>query len=182
MIGEKAPDFTLSGYFNNEYVEQTLSKDYKDKRVVLVFYPHDFTFVCPTEVLGFSEANEEFEKLDTKIIFISCDSKYVHKAWIEQSPENGGVKGNIYPMLSDVNRKVATAFNMLNKISDVSYRGTIILDKKHEIRSFTIYDDLIGRSVDEVLRIVDNVKFLEENKNEGIFCPINFRASKETKK
>jgi alkyl hydroperoxide reductase subunit AhpC len=181
MFQDTAPDFTLDGYHKGDFIQKTLSKDYVGKNVILFFYPNDFTYLCPHEILEFSSSKPEFDKLDTEVVFISCDSKYVHKAWNDLGVETGGVKGNLYPMLSDFDRKICKSYNMLDKKTDVSFRGTIILDKEREMRYYSVYDNLIKRKVDEILRVVQNIKFLDENKDGVAFCPINFRISKDEK-
>lgn len=173
MLGTKAPDFTLQAFHNNEVRAVSLA-DYKSQYVVIVFYPFDFTFVCPTELNAFSEKASKFKELNTQVLYASCDSVFVHKAWAEKERSEGGVKGIFWPMLSDVKREMVTSYGMLND-SGVAYRGTVVLGKDHTIRHIDMYDDKIGRNVDEVIRIVGNMKLLDENKGQS-FCPVNFKV------
>jgi len=105
---------------------------------------------------------------------VSCDSVYAHKAWTEKEEKDGGIKGTLYPILSDVTRTMVTEYRMLND-NGVCYRATVILDKEHVVRNVSLYDDKVGRSVDEVLRVVKNLKLMDENKDVA-FCPCDYNG------
>lgn len=172
LVGKKAPVFKVDAYDGKNYIEYTLEP--KKRPLVLVFYPHDFTFVCPTELMAFS--TEEVKK-EMDVVFISVDSKFAHKKWTEFSSEDGGVKGMCWPMCADVKREISMAYNVYKQETGVCARATFILDKEGIIKYEATYDDPIGRNIDEVLRIVRNIKYLEENKNVK-FCPVNFNLKK----
>jgi peroxiredoxin 2/4 len=147
-VGSPAPDFKLEGYFDGKFKEYAL-KDYKNKWVVLFFYPLDFTFVCPTEIRGFSEHYAAFKKAGAEVFGISVDSKDSHRAWVE------GDLGEInFPLLSDFHRRMAEDYEVLHEEDGTARRGTFIIDPKGNVRYIIISDDDVGRSVDETLRVV----------------------------
>ena len=127
FVGRPAPDFELEGYFNGQFRKYKLS-DYRKKWVILLFYPLDFTFVCPTEVLNFSAAAEPFAKLNCQIFGISVDSIYVHKAWVDTKREDGGLGGSLnYPLLSDLNKVTARDYGILMEDEGVALRGLFLI-------------------------------------------------------
>lgn len=173
MLGEKAPQFTLPSW-NLTKIEDISLDIYKGKYVVLIFYPHDFTFVCPTEINGFSKKKDEFENLNATILFISGDSVYVHKAWTEREVKQGGIKDCCYPIISDIQRKMLADYQMLNK-NGVSFRGTVIIDKEGVVKAMFYYDGKVGRSVKEVVRVLKCLRKLEEADG-AEFCPLDYEA------
>ncbi|KAM0685514.1 hypothetical protein COBT_003274 [Conglomerata obtusa] len=171
MIGQKAHEFKADAYIEKK-IKPIILKDFASKYTILIFYPFDFTFVCPTEILAFSTAKDKLKKIGASVIFISCDSVYNHKKWAVTEPSAGGVKGNVWPMVSDVDRCICQSYNMLNN-SYVAKRGTVIIGKDGLIKYIEELDDRVGRNVDEIIRIVKNLKHLDENKDVQ-FCPANF--------
>ncbi|KAJ3027825.1 UNVERIFIED_CONTAM: Peroxiredoxin-2 [Siphonaria sp. JEL0065] len=170
-LGHPAPAFSTQAVVNGAFKEVKLS-DYKGKWVVLFFYPLDFTFVCPTEIIAYSEAAEELRKINTEILGVSIDSKFSHLAWTKQSRDNGGLGEIKIPLLADVTKEISTAYGVLKEDEGIAYRGTFIIDPKGNLRQITINDLDIGRSVDELKRLVDALQFHEQH---GDVCPVNWK-------
>lgn len=168
-VGKPAPDFELQGYFKNEFTTYKLS-DYKGKWVCLVFYPLDFTFVCPTEVLSYSRQAGEFAKRDCEVLGISVDSPFVHKAWVDASGEDGGLGGSLeFPLLADLNKSAARDFGVLDEGAGVALRGVFIIDPEGTVVHATINYLPVGRSARETLRTLKAFQFVAAN--EGMVCP-----------
>lgn len=155
---------------NNAIVEFDLQK-YRGKYVVLVFYPLDFTFVCPTELIAFSDRLEEFQNLGAEVVGISVDSEYTHLAWARTPRDQGGLDPIRIPLVADLNKNIARSFGVLHDES-VALRGMFILDGKGVVRHSTVNDLGIGRSVDEALRLVQAIQF---NDQHGEVCPANWK-------
>ncbi|ALC16066.1 alkyl hydroperoxide reductase subunit AhpC/ peroxiredoxin [Desulfuromonas soudanensis] len=167
QVGQPAPDFTLEGVIGKDFKEFTLS-DYQGKWVVLFFYPLDFTFVCPTEIVGFNERHEEFTRLNAEILGASVDSKFSHLAWISQ--ELGSLR---YPLLSDITKEVARNYGILIEKQGIALRGLYIIDPSGVLRYELVHDLSVGRSVDETLRVLEGLQT-------GELCPMNWRKGAET--
>lgn len=180
LIGKIAPEFKAKTVFEQNIKDISLS-DYKRKYVVLFFYPLDFTFVCPTELHAFQEKLAEFEKRNTTLLACSVDSHFSHLAWLNTPKNEGGIKGISYGLISDIGGNIAQKYEVLNE-ENIAYRGLFIIDKEGIVRSQTINDLQIGRSVDEVLRTLDALQHFEKN---GEVCPANWKkgdqAIKESK-
>ncbi|KAJ3233988.1 NAD-dependent protein deacetylase sirtuin-2 [Chytriomyces hyalinus] len=177
-LNHPAPQFETAAVVNKQFKDVKLS-DYKGQWVVLFFYPLDFTFVCPTEIIAFSEASEEFKKINTQVIGCSVDSKFSHLAWINQSRDNGGLGEMKIPLLADVKKEIATAYGVLKEDEGIAYRGTFIIDPKQNLRQITINDLDVGRNVEEVKRLVDAFQFHDEH---GDVCPVNWKKGGKTMK
>ncbi len=189
LVGKKAPVFSEDAVINGgEFVENySLDQFIGKKNVVFFFYPLDFTFVCPTELVAFQEKLAEFEKRDTAVVACSIDSKYSHWAWLRTERNQGGIKGVTYPMVADLSKTIAINYGVLagnysienENVSfegnPVAYRGLFLIDKQGVVRHQVINDLPLGRSVDEALRMVDALNFHEEN---GEVCPANWNSSK----
>ncbi|KAF7683616.1 putative peroxiredoxin ycf42 [Astathelohania contejeani] len=169
-INDYIDDFELEAYYNEGFTSIKLS-DYQDKILVIIFYPYDFTFVCPTEINELSNKYNDIKDLGAEVFFVSCDSLYTHRAWAMTPRNVKGVEGVRWPMISDYNREFCKTFGLLNKDSS-AMRATLIIDKHRCIRHKSIYDGLIGRSVSEIIRIIKAINYLETN--EGRTCPINW--------
>ncbi|MBI2842796.1 MAG: peroxiredoxin [Armatimonadetes bacterium] len=166
QVGQQVPDFTLEGILDSEFVEVSLS-DYKGKWVVLFFWPLDFTFICPTEILEFSRRVTEFEDLNAVILGASTDSKYAHRAWTEKI-------GKInFPMLSDIAKEVSSDYGILIEGRGIALRGTFIIDPQGRIQYQAVHSLNVGRSVDEVLRVL---KALQT----GELCPVEWKPGAAT--
>nr|AFP33290.1 peroxiredoxin-1 [Dugesia japonica] len=176
LPSEKAPDFKSVAVLNGNFVNCSLSQ-YKGKFLVLFFYPLDFTFVCPTEIIAFSDRINEFHKRNCEIIGCSTDSEYCHLAWTKLNRKEGGLGLIEFPLLSDKAHSIGEAYGVIKGNSGVSFRGLFIIDDKSVIRHITINDMPIGRSVDEVLRLVDAILFYDAN---GEVCPANWKKGDKT--
>jgi peroxiredoxin (alkyl hydroperoxide reductase subunit C) len=149
-------------------------KQYKGKYVVLFFYPLDFTFVCPTEIIAFGDRAAEFAAINTQVIAASCDSKFTHLAWVNTPRSEGGLGDMGIPILADFNKKVATDYGVLipsGGDAGVPLRGLFIIDPKGDLRQITVNDLPVGRNVDEIIRLVKAFQFVEEH---GEVCPANW--------
>ncbi|MGQ9654223.1 MAG: peroxiredoxin [Thermodesulfobacteriota bacterium] len=177
LVGKKAPDFELEGYFDGHFKKYRLS-DYRGKWVFLLFYPLDFTFVCPTEVLNFSKAAEEFRGLNCEVLGISVDSKYVHKAWVETKIEDGGLGGSLgYPLLSDMNKTAARAYGILLEEEGVALRGLFLIDPDGIVMHNTINNLSVGRSVTEARRVLKAFQYVTTHA--GLVCPADWEEGKD---
>jgi peroxiredoxin (alkyl hydroperoxide reductase subunit C) len=177
LVGKQAPDFELEGFFNGKFDTYKLS-DYRGQWVILLFYPLDFTFVCPTEVLNFSDAGEQFANLNCRIFGISVDSKYTHMAWVETSRENGGLGGNLnYPLLTDLNKSASRDFGVLLEEGGIALRGLFLIDPEGVVMHATINHLSVGRSVAEAMRILKAFQFVTSNA--GQVCPADWDEDKE---
>jgi peroxiredoxin 2/4 len=177
FVSAPAPDFSGEAYLNGEFKKISLS-DFKGKKVVLFFYPLDFTFVCPTEIVAFTDKIEEFRKRNTEVVGVSVDSKFTHKAWAETERKDGGIKGVNYPLLSDINKKVAADYGVLLP-DGIALRGLFIINKDGILKHATINHLDLGRNVEEVLRLLDAVDFSEQH---GEVCPANWKKGEKAMK
>jgi len=176
FIGKPAPEFTAEAVVDNDFKKVSLS-DYKGKYVVLFFYPLDFTFVCPTEIIAFSDRADEFHKINTQLLACSTDSKFSHFAWIQQPRKQGGLGEMKIPVLADTNHQISRDYGVLIEDQGIDFRGLFIIDPKGILRQITINDLPVGRSVDETLRLVQAFQFVEQH---GEVCPANWTPGKAT--
>jgi peroxiredoxin 2/4 len=196
LVGKKAPLFEADAVINGgEFVEKFSLDQYIGKKyVVFFFYPLDFTFVCPTEILAFQDKLADFEKRNVAVVGCSVDSKYSHWAWLNTEQKNGGIKGVTFPLVSDLSKTISENYDVLageyeyNEDGEMdfvgeaqAYRGLFLIDKQGVVRHQLVNDMPLGRSIDEALRMVDALQFFEEN---GEVCPANWhsgdKAMKET--
>ena len=175
LIGKPAPSFTLDAVHNGEFTKISLS-DYKGKWLVLFFYPLDFTFVCPTEILAFSDRYGDFKKLGAEVVGASVDSKFTHLAWTERPRNQGGIQGLKYPLVSDLNKTLAADYGVLAD-GAVALRGLFLIDPDGVVQHSTINNLSVGRSVDEELRVLEAFQFTREN---GEVCPANWKPGDVT--
>ncbi|KAI7850576.1 thioredoxin-like protein [Circinella umbellata] len=176
QVQKPAPAFTLPAVVDGEFKDISLS-DYKGKYVVFFWYPMDFTFVCPTEILAFSERVKEFEALDTAVIAASTDSEFSHLAWINTPRKQGGLGEMNIPIVADKTKKVARDYGVLIEDAGVALRGLFIIDPKGIVRQITINDLPVGRNVDEALRLVEAFKFTDVH---GEVCPAGWQKGADT--
>jgi peroxiredoxin (alkyl hydroperoxide reductase subunit C) len=177
-VGQPAPDFSATAVYDMEFKTVRLS-DYRGKKyVVLFFYPLDFTFVCPTEITAFSDRYDEFAKLDTEILGVSVDSEYSHLAWIQTDRKAGGVGELRYPLVSDLKKEISAAYNVLDPTAGVALRGLFIIDKEGIIQHATINNLAFGRSVDETLRTLQAIQYVQAHPDE--VCPANWQPGQRT--
>ncbi len=173
FVTQPAPDFKADALVNGQFVENFSLSQFKGKKVVLFFYPLDFTFVCPTEILAFSDAKAEFDARNTVVVGVSVDSKFSHWAWTQMERKDGGIKGITYPLIADLNKTIAQDYGVLLS-AGVALRGLFIIDadEKQSIRHITINDLPLGRNVEEALRLLDAIDFSNEH---GEVCPANWK-------
>ncbi len=175
-IGQKIQDFILEAYHQEKIKEISLS-DYKGKWLVLLFYPADFTFICPTELEEAAQLYPQFQKLGAEILSVSADTAFVHKAWHDNSPAIKKVK---FPMVADPTGKLCREFGTYIEEEGLSLRGTFIVDPDGVLKAFEVHDNSIGRSAKELLRKLQAAKFVREHK--GLVCPASWEPGKKTLK
>ena len=179
LVQKAAPDFSADAVMpDGQTAKLTLSSFKGKKYVVLFFYPFDFTFVCPTEILGFSNHIAEFEKRNVQVIGCSIDSPHVHRAWRSTKVEDGGIGAIKYPLVADVNKTIAREYGVLLE-GGMALRGTFLIDKAGVVRQVTVNDLPLGRSIDETLRLVDALQHTEEH---GEVCPVGWTKGKTAMK
>jgi len=194
LVGKKAPKFSATAVVNGgEIVENfSLEQFIGKKHVVFFFYPADFTFVCPTEILAFQEKMEEFEKRGVAVVGCSTDSEFSHWKWLQTPKNEGGIQGVKYPLVADPAMNIAENFGVLAgeydyneeglaefKGAPVAYRGTFLIDKEGIVRHQVVNDLPLGRSIDEAIRMVDALQFFEKN---GEVCPADWHQGEEAMK
>jgi peroxiredoxin (alkyl hydroperoxide reductase subunit C) len=167
QVGQPAPEFALTGVKDGEFVDVKLS-DYRGKWVVLFFYPLDFTFVCPTEILEFSKRSREFEALGAKVLGCSVDSVHSHKAWIEH-----GLGELAIPLVSDITRRIARDYGALLEDRGFATRATYVIDPEGVVQYACFHNTAIGRSVSETLRVLEALQTGEN-------CPVDWRHGART--
>jgi len=177
-ISKPAPDFTAAAVVKGKFEDVTLSS-YKGKYVVLFFYPLDFTFVCPTEIIAFNDRVAEFRKINTEVIAASVDSKFTHLAWINTPRAQGGLGEMDIPIISDLTRQISRDYGVMLEDEGHTLRGLFIIDDKGVLRQITMNDLPVGRSVDETLRLVQAFQYTDEH---GEVCPANWTPGKDTMK
>jgi peroxiredoxin 2/4 len=173
LVGKHAPDFKAKVVFGSETKSISLS-DYKNKYVVLFFYPLDFTFVCPTEMHAFQEKLDDFKQRGVELLGCSVDSDHSHIAWLNTPKEKGGIQGIQYGIISDLGGKIARDYDVLSN-DNVAFRAVFLIDKEGVVRHQLVNDLPLGRSVDEVLRTVDALQHVEQY---GEVCPANWTKGK----
>ena len=178
LVTKEAPDFTGQAVMpNNEFSELTLSK-FRGKYVVLFFYPLDFTFVCPSEIIAFDKALTKFKEKNAEVIGVSVDSHFTHLAWKNTPREKGGIGNVQYPLVADITKKIARSYGVLFNES-IALRGLFLIDKEGIVRHALVNDLPLGRNVDEALRVLDALQFTEKH---GEVCPANWREGEEAMK
>lgn len=191
LVGKKAPIFNAPVVLNGEEIVENFSLEnyIGEKEVMFFFYPKDFTFVCPTEILAFQEKLAEFEKRGVQVVGCSCDTEETHLAWLMTSKDNGGIEGVTYPLVADSSKTIANNFGVLagdwnyNEDGDlifegtpVAYRGTFFIDKEGIVRHETINDLPLGRNIQEMIRVVDAWQHVQKH---GEVCPANWEEGKD---
>jgi peroxiredoxin 2/4 len=178
-VGKPAADFSVEGYFKGKFETYSL-KSLSGKWIYLLFYPLDFTYVCPTEVLSFSKNAAEFEKRNCQLLGVSVDSKYVHKAWVESKYEDGGLGGSLnYPLLADLKKQMAKDFGVLLDVGE-ALRGSFIIDPKGVVMHSVVNNLSVGRSVTEALRTLKAFQYVTSH--EGEVCPADWDEGEDTMK
>lgn len=191
LVGKKAPQFNAQAVVNGrEFVDNfSLDQFIGQKHVILFFYPKDFTFVCPTELHAFQEKLDAFKSRNTEVVAVSTDTEQSHFGWLQVDKNHGGIKGITYPLVADTNKTISKNYDVLagdyyydeNDMLQaegemIAYRGLFLIDKEGIVRHQIVNDLPLGRNVDEALRMVDALQFVEEN---GEVCPANWNKGKE---
>ncbi|KAJ7075295.1 2-cysteine peroxiredoxin [Mycena belliarum] len=177
LVQRPAPAFTAPVVVDGAFEDISLS-DYLGKWVVLFFYPMDFTFVCPTEILAFNDALPTFKALNTVVLGVSTDSKYSHLAWAAQPRKQGGLGPDLHlPLVADRSMAIARAYGVLLEDEGIALRGLFIIDPKGVLRQITVNDLPVGRSVDETVRLVKAFQFTDQY---GEVCPANWTEGAKT--
>ena len=176
LVGKPAPDFTANAVMGDNTIRSfTLSKETQGKYVVIFFYPLDFTFVCPSELIAFDHRLDEFKKRGVEVIGVSIDSQFTHLAWKNTPVNNGGIGQVQYPLVADVKHEICRAFDVEFGPAGVAFRGSFLIDKNGVVRHQVVNDLPLGRNVDEMLRMVDALQFTEEH---GEVCPAGWNKGK----
>ncbi|XP_067010447.1 peroxiredoxin 2 [Anabrus simplex] len=175
-LQKPAPVFEGTAVVNGQFKDISLSQ-FKGKYVVLFFYPLDFTFVCPTEIIGFSDRAAEFRNINCEVIAASCDSQFSHLAWVNTPRKQGGLGEMDIPLLADKSGKIARSYGVLDEETGIPFRGLFIIDGNQVLRQITVNDLPVGRSVDETLRLVQAFQYTDTH---GEVCPAGWKPGAKT--
>ena len=178
---QKAPFWQGLSVEAEKFVKKS-SEEYKGKYLILLFYPFDFTYVCPTELIAFSENMKEFHDLNAEVVGISTDSHHTHLAWIRTPRSQGGLGKLSYPLVADISKRISSSYGVLvedetDDMFGAALRGLFLIDEKGIIRSYSINDDHVGRSVDETLRLIRAFQHADKY---GEVCPANWKPGDKT--
>ena len=175
-VGQPAPDFNMPSTKNIEKLNENVKlSDYRGQWLVLLFYPLDFTFVCPTELTTFSDRYDDFVAIGADVIGVSTDSVHSHRAWLKTPRDKGGVEGLRYPLASDITKSVARDYGVLIEEKGVALRGLFVIDPEGTLRYAVVHDLNVGRSADETLRVIQALQT-------GGLCQADWRPGQETLK
>jgi peroxiredoxin (alkyl hydroperoxide reductase subunit C) len=176
LVGKPAPKFKSQAVVNGQIKEVSLD-DYKGKWVMLFFYPLDFTFVCPTEIIGYGDKMADFQKRGVEIVGCSIDSQYSHLAWSNTPRNKGGIQGVAYPILADVTKQISRDYGVLDEAKGIALRGTFLINPEGNVVHETVNFFNVGRSIEEAIRLVDAFQFAAKS---GEVCPANWSTGKDT--
>ncbi len=175
LVGKAAPDFTATAVYGNNEIKDLKLSSLKGKHVVLFFYPLDFTFVCPSELIAFDHRLDEFKKRGVEVIGCSIDSQFTHLAWKNTPINNGGIGQVGYPLVADINHAICQAYDV-EAAGGVAFRGSFLIDKAGIVQHQVVNNLPLGRDIDEMLRMVDALQFTEEH---GEVCPAGWQKGKK---
>ncbi len=178
LVSQPAPDFTAQAVMPDGSFKELKLSDYKGKYVVLFFYPLDFTFVCPTEIVQFSDQVKDFESRNTQVIGVSIDSQFSHLAWRNTDRKKGGLGQIDYPLVADLDKNISRAYDVLAD-GGIAFRGLFLIDKEGIVQHQLVNNLPLGRNIDEALRMVDSLQHFENN---GEVCPANWSKGKDAMK
>ena len=176
LVTQQAPDFKAQAVMPDGQFKEVSLSDYRGKYLVLFFWPLDFTFVCPTEIIAFSDRASEFEELGVQILGVSTDSHFTHLAWTNTPRDQGGIGKTSYPLIADMNKQISRDYDVLLE-DGVALRGLFLIDKEGTVRHQVINDLPLGRNVDEAVRMVKALQYFEKN---GEVCPANWQEGSRT--
>ncbi len=176
LVTQQAPDFKAQAVMPDGQFKEISLSDYRDQYVLLFFWPLDFTFVCPTEIIAFSDRAEEFASLGVQILGVSIDSHFTHLAWTNTPREEGGIGKTEYPLVADLNKQICRDYDVLLD-GGIALRGLFLIDKSGLVRHQVVNDLPLGRSVDEALRMVKALQYFETH---GEVCPANWQEGSRT--
>lgn len=177
QVQQKAPDFKAQAVMPDGSFKEIKLSDFKGKKVILFFYPLDFTFVCPTEIIAFSDKIGEFEKRGVQVLGCSIDSHFSHLAWRNTPRKDGGLGEIKYPLVADVTKDISRAYGVLLENAGIALRGTFLIDEEGQLRHMVINDLPLGRNIDEAIRMVDALTF---NQKHGEVCPAEWKPGGDT--
>lgn len=172
LVSKQAPDFKAQAVHGDGSFKEVKLSDYRGKYVLLFFYPLDFTFVCPSEIIAFDNKLSEFKERNVEVLGVSIDSHFSHFAWRKTNRDDGGIGEIQYPLVADLTKSIARDYDVLTGDGAVAFRGLFLIDKDGVVRHQVVNDLPLGRSVDEALRMVDALQFHEQN---GEVCPANWK-------
>ena len=172
LTARNAPEFRGTAVLPDKTFKETSLADYKGRYLILFFYPLDFTFVCPTEIIAFSEAFDDFDRLDAAVLGCSVDSPYTHLAWINTPRTEGGLGGIRFPLLSDITKQIADNYGVLLPDEGVALRGLFLIDREGRVQHELVNNLPLGRNVAETLRVLKELQFTEKY---GEVCPANWK-------
>nr|YP_009315770.1 2-Cys peroxiredoxin [Trichogloeopsis pedicellata]SCW24428.1 2-Cys peroxiredoxin [Trichogloeopsis pedicellata] len=175
-VGKPAPNFSATAVYDQEFIPVQLA-EYLGKYIILFFYPLDFTFVCPTEIIAFSDQYERFRSINTEILGVSVDSEYSHLAWIQTDRTSGGLGDLNYPLVSDIKKTISRSYNVLNS-DGVAMRGLFIIDKEGIVQHSVVNNLAFGRSVDETYRTLQAIQYVQSHPDE--VCPADWQPGEKT--
>ena len=179
LVQKTAPNFKAEAVLPDGSFKQIQLSDYKGKWVVLFFYPLDFTFVCPTEILAFSDAKAQFDAVGAQLLGVSVDSAFTHLAWTSTPRKDGGIQGLTYPLVADLNKSIARDYGVLIEEAGIALRGLFIINPEGKVEAATVHNLPVGRSVEETLRVIKAFQFVAKH---GEVCPANWSEGKATMK
>ena len=181
LVGRQAPDFTVACVSGTgEIVDQfNFYEATKNQYSVLFFYPLDFTFVCPSELIALDKAFDAFSARNVKLVAVSIDSQFTHNAWRQTPVNQGGIGPVRYTMAADINHSVCRSYGVEHPEAGVALRGVFLMDQNHVVRSQMVNDLPIGRSINEIIRVVDALQFVEKH---GEVCPANWQQGEKAMK
>lgn len=176
LVGKAAPDFTAATVMGNNSIDENfnLKSHIKGKYAVIFFYPLDFTFVCPSELIAFDHRLDEFKNRGVEVIGVSIDSHFTHLAWKNTAVNNGGIGQVAYPLVADIKHEICKAYDVEAE-GGVAYRGSFLIDKTGIVRHQVVNDLPLGRNIDEMLRMIDALQFTEQH---GEVCPAGWSKGK----
>jgi len=175
LVAKEAPNFKAQAVLDKNVIQEIELSAYRGKYVVLFFYPLDFTFVCPSEIIAFDRRLDDFREKNAEVIGVSVDSQYTHYAWKNTPVEKGGIGPVRYPLVADLDKNIARAYGVLHDDA-VALRGLFLIDKEGIVRHELVNDLPLGRNVDEALRMLDALQFVEEH---GEVCPANWKDGED---